>query len=155
LFNKSVVEGRALAYEEESVGKTLMTDALILGSAITALVMGAQFAGQPHPFMGALALINAGTALFLCVVVRPLLQGKTTRYPNLAHASLLLLICSWSVALWIEYLQVTHLTSALTGAITWTVAGAIYSADLLAARLRPAPAAAPSSDALEPVGAGR
>jgi predicted membrane channel-forming protein YqfA (hemolysin III family) len=114
------------------MGKRLMTDVLIAGSGVTGAIMAWQaFAAEPNAFMATLALINLATALFLGVVVRPLMRGKVSQAKVLPHVAMLTLLGAWSGAFWIEYLTVTHLPSALAGAITWSLAVVIYAADLL------------------------
>lgn len=120
------------------MGKRLMTDILIAGSAVTGLIMAAQFAKSLFPFMLMLSLINLATAVFLAVVVRPLLQGRVEPPHFWTHASLLGLLGGWAGAFWIEYLSITRLPSALAGALTWSLAALVYAADLLLAR-RPGP----------------
>lgn len=112
------------------MGKRIMTDVLIVGTAITGVIMAAQFGADPNAFMATLALINLATALFLGVVVRPLLRGKVSDAKVLPHVAMLVLLGAWGAAFWIEYLTLTQLPSALAGAITWSVACLVYLVDL-------------------------
>jgi hypothetical protein len=117
------------------MGKRIMTDVLIAGSGITGVIMVWQaFAAEFNVFMSTLALINLSTALFLGVVVRPLMRGKVSQAKVLPHVAMLLLLGAWGAAFWIEYLTLTHLPSALAGAITWTLAGVVYAGDLAFSR---------------------
>ena len=112
------------------MGKRIMTDVLIVGSAITGVIMTVQFLQSHFLFMLMLALINIATAVFLAVVVRPLLCGRIEPPTFWTHASMLALLGGWSGAFWIEYLTITHLWSALAGALTWSLAAAVYAVDL-------------------------
>lgn len=101
------------------------------GSAVTGLIMAAQFLRSRFPFMLMLALINLATAVFLAVVVRPLLRGRVEPPNFWTHASMLGLLGGWAGAFWIEYLTITRLPSALAGALTWSLAALVYAGDLL------------------------
>jgi hypothetical protein len=116
------------------MGKRIMTDVLIVGSAITGFIMVAQFLQSHHLFMLMLALINIATAVFLRIVVRPLLMGRIEKPTFLTHASLLMLLGGWSGAFWVEYLTISHLPSALAGAVTWSLAAVVYAVDLMVSK---------------------
>jgi hypothetical protein len=138
------------------MGKRIMTDVLIVGTGITGAIMAWQaFAAEPNAFMAMLALINLATALFLGVVVRPLLRGEVSKSKVLPHVAMLVLLGAWGAAFWIEYFTLTHLPSALAGAITWSLAGVIYLGDLLykpadEAALPETPAETPAETPLAP-----
>ena len=114
--------------------KRIMTDVLIVGTAITGLIMVGQFVASPHPFMLTLGLINLATAAFLAVVVRPLLAGRAVGTGVLSHGSLILLLVAWGAAFWIEYFLIAARPSALAGGMTWTAAALVYTIGLLRPR---------------------
>lgn len=118
------------------MGKRIMVDVLIGGSAVTGLIMLVQFARAPHGFMLALALINLATAAFMWAVVRPLLRGKLGTAKALAEGSLVVLLSSWSALFWIEFFSPMRQMSSLAGALTWSAAALACVADLVATRFR-------------------
>ena len=139
------------------MGKKILTDLLILGSAATGLTLLVQTGELPAPFFLALASVNLGTALFLLLVVRPLLRGRVTQAPQaLVHGATLVLLGGWAATFWIEYAQVSHLPSALVGALTWTAATLVYVGDALGHALAPAPGQVDAGEERAPatVGAG-
>ncbi len=105
-------------------------DILIIGSLVTGVLTCLALARQPQAFLAMLALINLSTAAFLALVVRPLVLGKAASRPQLIHTSLLVLFASSAGAFWIEYLSMSSRLGALSAAITWTLAGLLYAAQL-------------------------
>lgn len=106
-------------------------DILIVGSALTGLLTGLALLRQPQAFLAMLALINLSTSAFLALVVRPLVVGKAPARAEWVHTTLLVMFASSAGAFWIEYFSLTSRLGALSAAITWTLAGLLYAAQLV------------------------
>ncbi len=109
----------------------IMTDVLIVGSAVTATAFFAQAIADPHALTAVMGVINLGTAAFLLAAVRPILAGRPIAKKALAHGALLVLIAGWAAAFWVEYATIVARPSAMLGGLTWSLAGVVYLVGLL------------------------
>lgn len=123
------------------MGKKIMVDVLIAGSAVTGAVMMWQFAVRPGALMLTLALINLSTATFMAAVVRPLMRGKLGTAKVLANVSLVVLLSSWAASFWVQYFEFGRQPSSAAGALTWSVGALVCVADLVVETLKRPPLA--------------
>jgi hypothetical protein len=125
------------------MGKRIMVDVLILGTAITGIVTAASLVTGPiHGFMVALAIVNLSSAVFFASVVRPIMHGRAVTAKGAAHASLLVLLASSGALFFVEYFFMAPRTGALTAAVTWSLGALLYAVDLVIPAKAQAPAKA-------------